>query len=241
MRVRALLLGIVLLCLVSLFIPPSAWPLEIERTSESQRAVIPILGTTINSHWKAIGVVADINVELIRRYDHQGLTIRFQQKPGRFSLPTQQAVRRAIALVVKAASLQASSLTIRFTFPYRGVTLYGDSLSAMTALSVVALARQEPLSLDTIMTGTITPDGHIGSVGGVPLKIQAAYQDHFHRVVIPEEPNVADGEWRTPFLMQVSPMVSLSQAYRALTDHSLKRLPSFTALSAHLLASSHQR
>jgi len=235
-----LFLGIILLCLVSLFIPPSAWALEADRTSDYQRAVISILGTTLNTHWKPIGVVADINVEIIRRHDHQGLTIRFQQKPGRFSLSTQQAIRQAIALVVKAAYLPVSSLTIRFTFPYGGVTLYGDSLSAMTALSVVALTRHDPLSSDIVMTGTVTPDGHIGPVGGVPLKIQAAYKDHFRRVLIPEEPDVGDGEWRTPFLMQVSPIGSLSQAYRALTDHSLKFPLSSSLLSANLLASSSQ-
>ena len=41
-------------------------------------------------------------------------------------------------------------------------------------------------------------------------------------MLIPEEIDVADGDWRTPFLMQVSPVGTIKKAYRALTDRSLE-------------------
>ena len=46
----------------------------------------------------------------------------------------------------------------------------------MAALSVMALAKNDPLHEDIVMTGTVTPEGNIGVVGGIPLKIVAAYE-----------------------------------------------------------------
>ena len=189
--------------------------------SKGQHLVIPILGTTLNQDWVPEGIVAEIHADFYERKDHDGLDIQFEQAPGHFSDLAKLSVTEAIAWVAEAANLNTDSWTVRFTLPYRGVTLYGESLSAMAALSVVAAAKHDPLHSDTVITGTVTSDGHIGAVGGVPLKITAAYKEHFRRVVIPEEQDVGDGDWHTPFLMQVSPLSSLSKAYWALTDHPL--------------------
>ncbi|MGB0910838.1 MAG: S16 family serine protease, partial [Nitrospirales bacterium] len=81
-------------------------------------------------------------------------------------------------LVSQVANLNTDSWTVRFTLPYAGVTLYGESLSAMAAMSVVALAKGEMIHTDMVMTGTVTSEGAIGTVGGIPLKIVAAYEEH---------------------------------------------------------------
>ncbi len=188
----------------------------------SQRTIIPILGTTYNEQWEQVGIVAEVEVELVKRVDHDGLQLDFQTKPGRFSSLAQRSVQEALAFVSHAANVNPDSWTVRFTLPYPGVTLYGESLSAMAAMSVVALAKGEMVHSDIVMTGTVTPEGAIGTVGGIPLKIVAAHEEHFRRVLIPEEPDVADGDWETPFLMHVSPVKSVEVAYLALTDHPLK-------------------
>ncbi|WP_447968930.1 S16 family serine protease [Nitrospira sp. M1] len=190
--------------------------------SMTKRSIIPILGTTYNEQWEQVGIVADVEVEFERRDDHEGLQLDFLTKPGRFSSLAKRSVQDALALVTQAAGLNADSWTVRFRLPYAGVTLYGESLSAMAAMSVVALAKGEMVHSDIVMTGTVTPEGSIGTVGGIPLKIVAAHQEHFRRVLIPEEPDVADGDWQTPFLMHVSPVKSVDVAYFALTDHPLK-------------------
>jgi len=191
-------------------------------TMVAKRSVIPILGTTYNEQWEQVGIVADVELEFERRNDHEGLQLEFLTKPGRFSSLAKRSVQEALALVTQAAGLNADSWTVRFRLPYAGVTLYGESLSAMAAMSVVALAKGEMVHSDIVMTGTVTPEGSIGTVGGIPLKIVAAHQEHFRRVLIPEEPDVADGDWETPFLMHVSPVRSVDVAYFALTDHPLK-------------------
>jgi predicted S18 family serine protease len=87
---------------------------------------------------------------------------------------------------------------------------------------VAALAKGDEISRDAVMTGTVTEDGHIGSVGQVPLKVKAAGERHLRRVLVPDETDVSDADWQTPFLMQVSPVRSVSDAYEALTGRSLE-------------------
>jgi hypothetical protein len=54
------------------------------------------------------------------------------------------------------------------------------------------------------------------------LKVAAANEAHMRRVLVPQESDAADGDWTTPFLVQVSPVASVSEAYLALTDHPLR-------------------
>lgn len=185
------------------------------------RVTVPILGTTLNRHWEQIGVVAEVQIELERRYDHDGIRIQFQNSPGRFSPLAQQAVQEAIQQVVKVSHVDSKSWTVTLTLPYQGLTMYGESLSGMVGLSVLALAKGDSVPRGRVLTGTITSNGHIGVVGGVPLKIVAAYENHLLKVLIPEELDVADGAWENPFLMEVSPVGTIHKAYYGLTDRSL--------------------
>lgn len=183
---------------------------------------IPILGVTFNQQHHLVGIVTHVVINFEKRHDHDGLQLRFRVDPGRFSPYAQQAVSTAIARACKAANLQNDSWTIYLTFPYRGITMYGDSLSAMVGLSVVAMAKGEDIIFGRSLTGTITEDGHIGTVGGIPYKVQAAYAEHMNRILIPEERATADDEWQTPFMMQVSPVNTLDKAYYGLTGHRLE-------------------
>ncbi len=195
------------------------------------RVTVPILGTTLNRHWEQIGVVAEVQIEFERRYDHDGLRVQFQNSPGRFSPLAQQAVLEAIRQVVKVSHLDSKSWSVTLTLPYQGLTMYGESLSGMVGLSVLALAKGDPVPRGRVLTGTITSNGHIGVVGGVPLKIVAAYEHHLLRVLIPEEIDVADGAWENPFLMEISPVGTIRKAYHGLTDRSLDTPPVSVTIS----------
>lgn len=171
-----------------------------------KQLAIPILGTTLNRSWESVGIVKHVKMEFETRRDRDGLFVKFRSTPGYFSPLTQRATKQAIVRAAQAAGLHTDSWSIILTLPYWGIMLYGDSLSAMIGFSVVALAKNEALLADRVITGTITAKGRIGAVGRVPLKIQAAYAHHFQRVLIPEERAIGDGDWQTPFLMQVSPV-----------------------------------
>lgn len=188
----------------------------------SHQLAVPILGVTLDQEQHPIGIVTHVVIHFEQRQDHQGLKLRFRVDPGRFSPYAQQAVSAAIQRASEVAHLTTDSWTIYFTFPYRGLTLYGDSLSAMVGLSVVALAKGDHIIFGQSLTGTITKDGHIGAVGGIPYKVQAAYQDHMNRILIPEERDATDDEWETPFMMHVSPVDTVDKAYYVLTGHSLQ-------------------
>lgn len=181
---------------------------------------IPILGLTINKSEGSIGVVSYVVLHFQDRGDQEGLRLRFEKLPGKFSPSAQHAVKLAIERAAAAANLGLTSWTVRLTFPYSGMTLYGDSLSAMVGLSVVALAKGDIPIYGRSITGTITEDGRIGTVGGVPQKVRGAHQ-YLKRVLIPDEHHVGDSDWSIPFLMHVSPVNTVEKAYLGLTGHQL--------------------
>jgi len=170
---------------------------------------------------RPIGTVATLVLSFDQRSDHRGLAVQFKSFPGRFSRMAQTAVEQAIIRTARVAGLSPDSWTVVLSVPYSGVTIYGESLSAMVALGVVALAKGEFIPPDRVMTGGVTPDGHIAPVGAVPIKVLAASDFHMRRILVPDENDPSDSDWTTPFLVQVSPVGSVSQAYEALTDHPL--------------------
>lgn len=203
----------------------SASMVEARETSYSHRGqeqLIWILGTTLNFNQEPTGVVSALLVEFEKRQDHNGLAVTFRTAPGRFSPLAQIAVTEAIDRTARFAGLLSDSWSVVLTVPYQGVTVYGASLSAMVGLTVVALAKGDPIPGDRAITGTVTAKGEIGPVGGIPLKVNAAYEGHLSRILIPEEQDIADSDWQTPFLMQVSPVRSVSDAYTALTGQPLR-------------------
>jgi len=202
---------------------PLAHPAEarVASTSNFTHLAIPILGLTVDPSHRPQGVVSSVVLHFKKRDDHEGLRVHFQKLPGKFSPFAQHSVKLAIERAAAAAHLQTLSWSVSLTFPYPGLTMYGESLSAMVGLSVVALAKGDMLIDGRSLTGTITEDGHIGTVGGVPHKIYAAHHQHLNRVLVPEEHHVTDGDWPNPFLMHVSPVSTVEKAYQGLTGHRL--------------------
>lgn len=166
------------------------------------------------------GAVGELIVGWEQRPDHHGIVVSFLNGRGSFSPDTEIAILCAIDRAAHAAKLRTDSWTVSFAVSDPAGTIYGDSVSGMAGLAVVALAKGDFIPLDRTMTGTISPDGTIGPVTAVPLKIQAAYLKKIHRVVIPDTFDVADADWFTPFLMQISPTHTAATAYQALTDHA---------------------
>lgn len=183
--------------------------------------LIPILGVTVEQEPK--GTLVYLIVSFEERPDRSGLAVHFKSSPGRFSRMAQTSVQQAIRRAADNMGLSPESWTVVLSVPYRGLTVYGESLSAMVSLSVMAMANGDYVANDRVMTGTVTPDGHIGPVGAVPMKVVAAEHAHIRRVIVPDEQDPADGDWQTPFLMQVSPVGSVEEAYLALTEHASVR------------------
>jgi hypothetical protein len=180
-----------------------------------QERTIPILGVTL-SYGLPIGTVTNLAVTFQERRDAAGLMLVFLRGPGKLSPKAQTSIQQAVYRAAQAANLSTDSWTVTISVP-NAVTIHGDSLSAMVGLTVVALAKRDPIRGDVIITGGVAPDGHISKAGGLSLKLAAASDAHIRHVIVPDEYDPDEPEWETPFLMQVSPVNSLQQAYHTFT------------------------
>jgi hypothetical protein len=187
-----------------------------------QRAqIIRFLGVSVVEDLRdtRVGAVGELVVGWEERTDHQGIIVSFLEGHGSFSSGTELAILGAIDRAARAAGLKTDSWTVSFAVHEPEGVIYGDSLSGLVGLTVIALAKGDFIPLDRTMTGTIAPDGSIGPVSSVPLKIEAASRKHLRRVIVPDVLDATDSDWFTPFLMQISPIRSAAVAYQALTDH----------------------
>ncbi len=191
-----------------------------------QQSVI-FLGTSLDKEHHPIGVVAKLHLAFRTRVRQESLNVAFSSGPGKFSPLTQVAVQEGIKRAASIAGLDPRKWDVFLSVPYPGITIYGESLSAMVSLAVLAMANHDPILANRVMTGKITRDGHIGAVGGIPLKIQAAYAEHIGRVIIPEDRFQEDNDWQNPFLMHISPVRTVPQAYQLLTGRALPILEDF--------------
>jgi len=181
---------------------------------------IPILGVKMESG-REIGIVTHLIVTFAERTDSSGLAVTFPIARGRLAPMAETSVQEAIYRVARVAGLSTDSWSVMVSVEQAGVTIYGSSLSAMVGMTVLALAKGHFILPDRVITGAITPDGHIHTVSGIPLKLEAAQHAHYKRVMVPEEISASDGDWHTPFMMQVSPVSSVEQAYLGLTGFPL--------------------
>lgn len=179
---------------------------------------IPILGVTTGPN--QVGTVSYVKVSFNDRQDQTGLMLHFHSTPGRFSRMAQASIEEAIRRSARSLGISTDSWTVTLSVPYAGMTIYGDSVSAMVSLSVAAMAQGKTVPTGHVLTGTVTPDGEIGPVGSVPLKVQAARAAKLRRVVISKQTSVADTTGKLSISIQVAPVQSVTEALDALTDAS---------------------
>lgn len=71
----------------------------------------------------------------------------------------------------------------------------GPSAGGILTVGIIAAFRGASLKPGTTMTGTITADGSVGVVGGVPTKIEAAAREGFDTIVVPA--SLRPDDWDT--------------------------------------------
>ncbi len=206
-----------ILVLAGLLLVPTLVQAELQRAQ-----IIRFLGVSVARDVRDArqGAVGELVVGWEQRPDRHGIVVTFLQGEGSFSSDTELAILGAIDRAARAAGLKTDSWNVSLAVREPAGVVYGDSLTGMVGLAVVALAKGDFIPLDRTMTGTITPDGAIGPVSSIPLKIEAAHRGHLRRVIVPDALDATDADWFTPFLMQISPTQSAAVAYQALTDHS---------------------
>ena len=105
----------------------------------------------------------------------------------------------------------------------------GPSAGGILSVALLAALRGQSMLPRVTMTGTITPDGSIGQVGGVPTKIESAAAAGYQTVVIPlvnVKGSTRDGgeidcvEFGAKLGVKVVPVQTLAEAFEVLTGHS---------------------
>ena len=82
------------------------------------------------------------------------------------------------------------------------------------------MAQGKMVPTGHVLTGTIIPEGEIGPIGSVPLKVQAARAAKLRRVVVSKQTSAAESTGSLPISIQVSTVQSVPEALDALTDSS---------------------
>ena len=144
---------------------------------------------------------------------------------------------RASAWMATAAAAQVTGFNPsarHVTFDIAG-TIDGPSAGGILTVGILAAIRGDDLRSDAAMTGMINPDYSIGPVGGIPHKIQGAAQAGKKMVLIPAvsrtdfDKNLGKEvdliQLGKSLGVEVKPVSDLYDAYRALTNKELPRLP----------------
>ena len=89
-----------------------------------------------------------------------------------------------------------------------------------------ALFKGDRIRRGIALTGTITTDGTIGPVGGIPDKIRAAVREGYRIILIPEGQRY-DPEWNIDRLamdlnVEVKEVSRIEEAYHLMTGGSLE-------------------
>ena len=138
------------------------------------------------------------------------------------------ATASAAAVATFASALDPS--TVDVTYKVTG-SIDGPSGGAILTVGTLAGLRGDALQSDITMTGTISPDGAVGKVGGIPAKLRAASKAGFRRVLLPTTNLKATGEPSTVDMiaygsslgLDVRGVDTLAEAYEAFTG--VKLLP----------------
>lgn len=122
--------------------------------------------------------------------------------------------------------------TTRVSFEYGGI-IDGPSAGGALTIGILAAARGDTIRPDAAMTGTINPDGSIGTVGGITHKIDGAAKKGMKLLLIPagvrfdtdsntgEEHDLV--EYGQQQGVEVRNVFNIYQAYRLLTGQPLPR------------------
>ncbi|MFM8861253.1 MAG: S16 family serine protease [Acidimicrobiia bacterium] len=136
------------------------------------------------------------------------------------------ATASAAAVATLASALDPAKVDVsyRVTGP-----IDGPSGGAMLTVGTLAGLRSDTLRRATTMTGTISPDGSVGRVGGIPAKLRAASKAGYTKVLLPTANLRASGEpsttdmvaYGTSLGLEVRGVDTVAEAYEAFTGVQL--------------------
>ncbi|HQR15442.1 MAG TPA: hypothetical protein PKW52_10860 [Nitrospira sp.] len=101
----------------------------------------------------------------------------------------------------------------------------GPSAGGVMTVGFAALLKGDQIRRGIAMTGTISKDGTIGPVGGIPDKIRAAAREGYRTILIPQGQR-DDPHWNLPRLafelnVDIKEVSTVDEAYHLMTGGTL--------------------
>ena len=158
---------------------------------------------------------------------------------------TLQSARTAAHYASSYLGMNFSRYNFTYTIKDSNVSVSGPSAGAAMTLLAISAMSGKPLRNDFTLTGTISPNGSLGEIGGIYDKAAAARADGFNFILVPAVPNgsqedelytlvqqtfsipliqVANITEALHFAIYNSTISGLSSSYNPFTDYHLLNL-----------------
>mgnify|MGYP000532926056 CR=1 FL=1 len=167
---------------------------------------------------------------LLLRWDHQPnpspIMLQWQGgniKPGQTNLGSMAlAFQYAID---HTPTVDHSGTVSVIGIAYASTGTDGPSAGGVMTVGFAALLKGDRIRRGIAMTGTISEDGTIGPVGGIPDKIRAAAREGYRTILIPQGQG-DDPRWNLTRLawdlnVEIKEVTTVEEAYRLMTGGTL--------------------
>jgi predicted S18 family serine protease len=192
-------------------------------SADSRRfATVPALGVRADGQ---TGVVHYIVLQIDKDPRQEGPTVQFNEiHLGGGSIVSEdwkEGVKQAVAAATKAVGEDGREWVITIKNRSYSKLTEGMSASSAVAVGIVAAWRGDDIKSDVVLTGKITPDGQIESVGALLIKIEAAARAQFKTILVPRgQLDTADGDFShlaTRWNIKIIEVATLEDAYTLMT------------------------
>lgn len=167
---------------------------------------------------------------LLMRWDHQPtpspISLQWQGgniKPGQTNLGS-MVLALEYALEHTPTVDHTGTISV-IGIAYAATGTDGPSAGGVMTVGFAALLKGEQIRRGIALTGTISKDGTIGPVGGIPDKIRAAAREGYRTILIPQGQR-DDPRWNLTRLawdlnLEIKEVATVAEAYHLMTGGTL--------------------
>lgn len=159
----------------------TVWPADSRRF-----ATVPALAVLADGK---TGIVHYVVLQIDKDHRQEGPTIQFNEiHLGGGSIVSEdwkEGVQQAVAAAAKAMGEDGRQWIITIKNRSSNKLTEGMSASSAVAVGIMAAWRGDSIRPDVALTGKITPDGQIESVGALLIKIETAARAQYKTVLVP--------------------------------------------------------
>ena len=189
-------------------------------SADSRRfATVPALAVLADGQ---TGIIHYIVVQLDKDPRQEGPIIQFNEiNLGGGSIVSEdwkEGVKQAVAAATKAVGEDGRTWVITIKNRSYSKVTEGASASSAIAVGIIAAWRGDNVKPDVALTGKITPNGQIESVGALLIKVEAAARAQLKTILVPRGQLDWDlSQLATRWNIKVIEVTTLEEAYQLMT------------------------